>query len=163
MHKTSTGYSSSQIWLHWLVALLLIPQFLLNDAMSHAWRAIQRGNEVTPSIFIQLHVITGVTIFALVLWRLVLRLTRGAPLPPEPQAPVLKLVGALTHGVLYLLLLLLVVSGGMAWFGGVSVSANAHEVMTTLLLVLFALHVVGALYHQFVLKDNLLARMKRPG
>jgi cytochrome b561 len=30
-----------------------------------------------------------------------------------------------------------------------------------ILLALVALHVVGALYHQFVLKTNLLARMKR--
>jgi len=100
MLKTSTGYLASQIWLHWLVALLLIPQFLLNDSMKEAWRAIQRGNEVAPSIFIQLHVIGGVTILVLVLWRLVLRMTHGAPLPPEDESAALKLVATLTHGVL---------------------------------------------------------------
>lgn len=31
------------------------------------------------------------------------------------------------------------------------------------MLLFVALHVAGALYHQFVLKNNLLARMKRPG
>lgn len=38
---------------------------------------------------------------------------------------------------------------------------NLHtDVIFPLLLVLLVAHVVGALYHQFVLKDNLLARMK---
>ncbi len=33
--------------------------------------------------------------------------------------------------------------------------------MKLLLLALVALHVVGALYHQFVLRDETLARMRR--
>ena len=54
------------------------------------------------------------------------------------------------------------ITGGMAWFGGIEVMAEAHEVLTSLLLVLVGLHVVAALYHQFWLKDGLLMRMKRP-
>jgi len=158
-----TGYSASQIWLHWLVALLIIPQFLLNEPMGQAWRAIERGQEISPSVLITAHVVVGFSILALVLWRLVLRMTRGAPLPPAEEAPALKLLGKITHGLLYLVLALLVVSGGMAWFAGVKASAGVHEVMTSLLLVLVGLHVLGALYHQFVLKTNLIARMKRPG
>jgi cytochrome b561 len=34
-------------------------------------------------------------------------------------------------------------------------------VLKIALLVLVALHVVGALYHQFVLRDGTLARMRR--
>lgn len=157
-----TGYSASQIWLHWLVALLIIPQFLLNEPMGQAWRAIERGQEITPSLLITAHVAGGLAILALVVWRLVLRITRGAPLPPAQEAPALKLVGKITHGLLYLILALLTVSGGMAWFAGVEVSAEVHEVLTSLLLLLVGLHVLGALYHQFVLKTNLLARMKTP-
>ena len=158
-----TGYSASQIWLHWIVALLIIPQFLLNEPMGDAWEAIERGREVTPNLLVQLHVFGGVLILALVLWRLALRLLRGAPPPPAQEAPALKLLGKLTHALLYLVLAFMVVSGGMAWFGGVEVSAEAHEVLSSLLLLFVGLHVVGALYHQFVLKTNLLARMKRPG
>ena len=40
--------------------------------------------------------------------------------------------------------------------------AEAHELMKPLLLILEGLHVLGALYHQFVLKNGLIDRMKRP-
>jgi cytochrome b561 len=158
-----TGYSASQIWLHWLVALLIVPQFVLNDAIGGAWRAILRGQEVTPSILIVLHIVVGVTILALVLWRLVLRVRHGAPLPPAEEAPSLQLAGKLTHAALYLLLIALSVTGGLAWFVDIKVLGGAHEVLTKLLLILVGLHVAGALYQQFVLKTNLIARMKTPG
>lgn len=35
----------------------------------------------------------------------------------------------------------------------------AHGLLTKLLLALIVLHVVGALYHQFVVKDRLFARI----
>ncbi|MEY3308596.1 MAG: hypothetical protein RLZZ413_2634, partial [Pseudomonadota bacterium] len=40
-------------------------------------------------------------------------------------------------------------------------AAEAHEVMTSLLLVVLAVHVAAALWHQFWLKDHLLRRMMR--
>jgi len=156
------GYSAPQIWLHWIVALLIVPQFLLNDAIGGAWRALQRGEEITPSALISLHVVAGVVILALVAWRLVLRRLRSAPLPPTAESRALQLIGKLTHGLLYLLLVALAASGGVAWFLEIEAAAKFHEAATTLLLVLVGLHVLGALYHQFVLKTDLLSRMKRP-
>lgn len=44
---------------------------------------------------------------------------------------------------------------------GLEAAARGHNVMKFLLLALIALHVVGALYHQFVLHDGTLARMRR--
>jgi cytochrome b561 len=38
-------------------------------------------------------------------------------------------------------------------------SFRAHAALATLLAVLIAVHVVAALYHQFVLKDGLFRRM----
>ncbi len=157
-----TGYSASQIWLHWLVAVLIVPQFVMHDAMKDAWRALSRGQEFTQSWTIQLHVIVGVAILALVIWRLILRFMRGAPLPPAEEAASLKLIGKLAHWLLYAVLAALIVSGGAAWFGGIKTSADVHEVLTSALLVLVGLHVLGALYHQFVLKNNLIGRMKTP-
>ena len=49
----------------------------------------------------------------------------------------------------------------MAWFGGVDLAAQGHNVLKIVLLALVALHVLGALYHQFVLKDGLINRMRR--
>lgn len=156
-----TGYSRPQIRLHWIVALLIVPQFVLHDGISAAWRALGQGQELPFSPLVPLHVLGGVLIAALVLWRIVLRLRRAAPALPEGGHPALDLVAKLTHAGLYALLLGLPLSGAVAWFGGVHAAGDAHEVMKTLLLALVALHVVGALYHQFVLKDGLMQRMKR--
>ena len=156
------GYSAPQIWLHWLVALLIVPQYLLNEPIAQAWRALERGRAITPSAWISLHVAVGVVLLALVAWRVLLRRLRGAPLPPAAESRALQLIGKLTHGLLYLLLVALAASGGVAWFLEVEAAAEFHEVATTLLLVLVGLHVLGALYHQFVLKTDVLSRMKRP-
>jgi cytochrome b561 len=158
-----TGYTRPQIWLHWIVALLIVLQFVFSDTISSAWRAIARGQDFVFTPFIAQHVIGGMLIFALVVWRIVLRFRHGAPPPPAEESAVLKLVAKGTHGLLYLLMIGLPLSGSAAWFGGVEAAALGHGVMKTGLLLLVVLHVVGALYHQFVLKNNLMERMKRPG
>ena len=160
--SSPAGYSRAQIVLHWLVLVLLVPQYLFNDAIGAAFRAFTRGEPVPPSVLVFAHVALGMAIAVAVIWRLVLRVRRGAPPPPEAEHPALKLVAKITHGALYLLLILLPVSGGMAWFAGIRAAAGAHEVMTGALLALTVLHVLGALYHEFVLKTGLMARMKRP-
>jgi len=157
-----TGYSKPQIRLHWIVALLIVPQFVLHDGISAAWRALRQGQVPAFDPLVLLHVAGGVLIAALVLWRIVLRSRRAAPPLPEGEHPALKFAAKVTHGGLYALLLALPLSGAVAWFGGVGAAGDAHEVMKTLLMALVALHVAGALYHQFVLKDGLLLRMKRP-
>jgi cytochrome b561 len=158
-----TGYSASQIWLHWIVALLIVLQFALKNPISEAWRAMGRGEEVAFSPLIGAHVAGGLLVLALVIWRLVLRVTRGAPQPPAEESAPLRLVAKATHGLLYLLLIGMPVSGATAWIGGIEAAAGVHSVLRVLMLLFVALHVAGALYHQFVLKNNLLARMKRPG
>jgi len=156
-----TGYSKPQIRLHWIVALLIVPQFVLHDGISAAWRALGQGQVPAFDPLVALHVAGGLLIAALALWRIVLRSRRAAPPLPEGEHPALKLLAKVTHGGLYALLLGLPLSGAAAWFGGVDAAAEAHEVMKALLLALVALHVLGALYHQFVLKDGLMQRMKR--
>ncbi|WP_415183797.1 cytochrome b/b6 domain-containing protein, partial [Phaeovulum sp.] len=97
-----------------------------------------------------------------VAWRLALRARRGAPPPPAEEAPSLQMVAMATHGLLYMVLIAMVISGGMAWFGGIKQAASTHELMKLALLLLIGLHIVGALYHQVVLKTNIMMRMKRP-
>lgn len=160
---TPAGYTRTQIRLHWIVALLIVPQFVFHDAISEAWEAAQRGVETAGiNPLVPAHVFGGLAILALVIWRLVLRARLGAPPPPEAEHPALKLVAKVTHGALYLLLILLPVSGGVAWFGGVAAAADNHELFKTALLALVVLHVLGALFHQVVLKSDVLTRMKRP-
>lgn len=159
----SVPYTRAQIRLHWAIFVLIALQFVFSDSMSAAWRAFRRGEEVTFDAMVLSHVAIGGLVLLLVIWRLVLRARIGAPPLPEEEPTILKVTASATHVVLYLLMVILPVSGMVAWFGGVEAAGEAHEIAKTLLLVLVALHVVGALYQQFVLKTNIMQRMKRPG
>lgn len=156
------GYTTAQIGLHWVVAVLILLQYLFDESIGEAWDALREGQEAAFDPLVPLHVFGGLLIGLLVVWRLALRMRHGAPAAPEGEPPQLQIAAKLTHGLLYVLMLGMPLSGALAWFGGVEPAAEAHEVMKTLLLVLVLLHIAGALYHQFVLKTNLLARMKRP-
>lgn len=159
--KVQTGYSRLQIALHWLVALLIVHQFLFSDAIAQVWKARDMSVQPDFSLLVPLHVVGGALILLTVLWRLALRARRGAP-PVEGDNSALRIIAQLTHLGLYALMLLMPISGALAWFGGVGAAAAGHNVLKLLLLALIALHVVGALYHQFVLRDGVMDRMRRP-
>jgi len=158
-----THYSRAQIALHWVIFLLIAFQFIAHDPMSDAWDKVEEGLDVAFNPLVAAHVFAGLSVLALVIWRLVLRFTRGVPPLPEEESPAMQKVAHLTHWALYALMALVPISGAVAWFGLVEPAAEAHEVMKSILLVLVGLHVLGALYHQFVLKTNLIDRMKKSG
>jgi len=155
------GYSRRQILLHWTVALIVIPQFLLHDDMAAAWRAVRKGEDYVNTPLVAFHIYAGIAILALMIWRLAVRLRRGVPPQPAAEHPALKLVAALTHWALYALLILLPVTGLAAWYGGFGTAGEVHEAMKLPLFALFWLHVLGALFQQFVLKTGILSRMMR--
>ncbi len=157
------GYSATQIALHWAIALLVLAQFLNDEAIGAAWRALRRGDAEVPGGFlVTAHVFVGVAILLFSLWRIALRVTRGAPPAPAEEPRPLRLLAAATHGLLYLLLLAVPLSGLAAWFGGVGTAADAHEVLKTALMLIVFLHIAGALYQRFVLKNDVVSRMLRP-
>jgi len=155
------GYSRLQIALHWVAALLILQQYLFHDAISKAWEAMGRGIAVAFDPMVMAHVAGGALVLLAVVWRLSIRVRRGAP-PVEGDSAVQRLVAGLTHLGLYALMVLMPVSGAMAWFGGVEAAAAGHNLLKVLLLALIALHVAGALYHQFILHDGVMNRMRRP-
>ena len=158
-----TGFSAGQIRLHWIVVVLIALQYVLHDSISEAWRAVRRGEEVAFDPMVASHVFGGILVLLLVIWRLAIRARRGAPPPPENEPAILKLAAAGTHLGLYALMVLMPVSGMAAWFGRVDIAGEAHEAMRIVLLALIALHVAGAFYHHFVLKTDVLVRMRKPG
>ena len=106
------------------------------------------------------HVAGGALVMIFALWRLTLRARRGVP-PAIEASKVQGILAKLTHAGLYALMILMPLSGSVAWFGGVEAAAQGHNVLKIVLLALVALHVIGALYHQFILRDGTLARMRR--
>ena len=164
MPETRLGYSGAQIALHWTVAVLVVLQIVLHDGIGAAYAAGQGVGTATESeLFLaDLHVVFGIAVFALALLRVALRLRRGAPPPPEDEHPMLRLAARATHLALYALILLMPVTGGLAWFWGVEAMAELHGAGEKAILILVGLHVLGALYHHFYLRTDVLRRMLRP-
>lgn len=158
----ATGYTRTQIRLHWVVFALIALQYLLHQPIAEAWRRLQDGGTVAFNPLIAAHVFGGLAVLLLLVWRLVLRRTAGAPPPFAGEPVALQRVGMATHAGLYLMMVLMPVSGAVAWFGGIGGAASAHEVLRLVLLALIALHVLGALYHRFILKSDVVQRMVRP-
>lgn len=157
------GYSRAQIALHWIVVILIAAQFLFHEAMSDAWSALRRGEDIGFNPLVAQHVFTGLLVGALMVWRLALRFTRGAPAAPAHEPQPLRIAAAVGHWAFYLLVLVLVGSGLAAWFGGIGDAAEVHEVLKSLLLILIVVHVAAVFYHRFALKHSVMERMVRPG
>lgn len=177
------SYSVFQVILHWLVAVLIAVQFLSAEGMEHAFEGADDASEigafddqdddgeyaeeasVSPTLTsgALLHIGLGASIFLLALLRLAVRLRRGAPGAPESDPEWQKRLSRAAHAVLYGLLLVLPVAGAVAWFGGLESAAEFHEVLGTVLLVVVAVHIAGALFGQFVQRTGVLDRMLRPG
>ena len=160
-----TGYSPMQVALHWSVVVLVAFQFLAHAGIEESWRAFLRGNaapEGDAATLAYLHIAAGMLVFLLALARIYLRLTRGAPKPPQDEPRLLQIAAEAVHGAIYVLLLLLPISGAVAWFLGVEAAGNAHAVMKSLLLLAIVLHVAGALFQHFIRRSDVLMRMFRP-
>lgn len=158
----SAGYSRTQIALHWGIAALVVAQYLFKGPISTAWDAVRQGLPFDFNPLILAHVVGGILILALVVWRFALRMKHGAPPPPEAEHPVLQVAARVAHWAFYALLVALSTTGLMAWFGGIQPAGNAHGVLKTGLLALIVLHVLATVVHQTVLKTNVLRRMMRP-
>jgi len=159
MKMKPAGYSRLQIRLHWTIFVLVALQFVLHDPIAEAWAKFVEGVEAPFNPLIALHVFGGIGIALLTIWRLVVRAKRGAPALPESESALQKAAAHGTHHTLYLLLILMPLSGAAAWFGGILPAATLHFYLKFAMLVLVGLHVLAALYHQYVLKNNLLRRM----
>lgn len=156
------GYSRLQIILHWVVGVLIVYNLIMSDDMSALWRQVETGGTPAMTTGALVHIIVGAVVLALVALRLAVRLGRGAPEVPE-SSPMVELAGKVGHWALYALMILLPVSGLAGYFGGIGIAAELHGgIIKALMWVLIVVHVAAALYHQFMLKDNLLDRMRTP-
>lgn len=159
-----SGYSLTQIALHWAVALIIILQIIFHEGMVAAWRAFRRNETVdsTTALMAQAHVWFGVAVGVFALWRLWLRFTRGAPQAPADEPAALRFTAGATHVLLYLLMLAMPLTGVVAWFGGINDAGEVHEILRIPLIALVLLHVGGALAHRFYFKSGVMERMVRP-
>lgn len=173
MAEPRNRYSTVSLVLHWLIAALVVAQIVLIQA--------HEANEGVRT-FIDLHKSVGMTILLLTLARLGWRVANPAiPLPAETPRWQ-KLAARGTHVLFYVFLLAMPLVGWAAssaagrdivWFGlfnwpllpvggGREFAGqlmDLHELAAKLLIALVVLHVLGALKHHFIDRDNVLHRM----
>lgn len=154
------GYSGTQIALHWIIAILILFNYIYSDGMGRALRARIEGSpatelELNPGI----HVWVGVAVLVLTLIRLALRETRGVPEAGGTGA--MQQAAIWGHRLLYLLMIVVPLLGGLTWFGKVDGTGDPHGVLANLLMIVAGGHAVMAIYHQYFLRDGLMKRMMR--
>ena len=172
---TAQRYSSAAKFLHWALALALAFQLGLGWQLEH----IPKG----PLLFAayQMHKSVGISILLLTLVRIAIRVIYRPP-PLMADNPWALLAAKIVHWALYAIMLIGPLTGWMLvstakikvptlLFGTVpwphlpipqgwhEPAENVHGAVGTLLLVLFFLHFLGALRHQFLKDENILGRM----
>jgi cytochrome b561 len=154
------SYSTAQITLHWLIAAIVFFQIIFGEAVEDYGHALRDGQTPETAAFLlgNAHIWLGITVLVLMIARLGLRLTHGAP-APVPAPKLQDVLAKAAHILLYVLLIAAPLTGIAAWFFGIREAGAIHHFMKPAFIILIALHVVGALWHRFVLKDGVMARM----
>lgn len=176
--------NSSQSWgliarlLHWVVAAMIVGQVITG------WMAENAGSEDASLVLIRNHYQFGIVLTGLILMRILWRLADHAPSADGLQPQWQKLAALGAHSMIYILLIILPVSGYIVWihmreamdvFGLFAIprlftpSADdeslwsgawyVHYFAGWALIGLVLIHISAALWHQFVLRDGLIRRM----
>jgi len=170
--NTPKRYHPAHVAIHWLMALLVV---MMLGVGKFAMPGIDPSDPQKP-MMLQSHTYIGGAIAVLLIIRLILRFTTKMPAPADAGNAFLNFVGKAVHFLLYFLLIGMAVSGlGLfqmanlpAVFSGTApypsnffdyLPRMGHGLLSWLVLLLVALHFGAAMFHQFIKKDNLLARM----
>lgn len=156
------GYSLAQIVLHWTIAALVIFQLVFNKPMQEAFDDRMDGDATDEMLGALVHMSVGITVLTLAVIRLAIRLQRGAPPAHNDKPAILNWIGYATHFLLYGFIFAMPLTGALAWFFGIEVSAEIHEIGRLILIPTIGLHVLGALAEHFYFRNNSLVRMVQP-
>lgn len=171
MVEETTGWVAARyrpivVLIHWLTAALLVWQVYLGFTFHDMPRGPAR-----MEVFAW-HKTVGATILVLALVRLAVRLMNPPPPYPDEMAKWERALAVWTHRLFYFLLIALPLTGLAAVSGraedgtvpllfGISLPAipgigeenpfgDAHELLVFATIALLALHVAGAMKHQFI-------------
>lgn len=172
---TNRRYTLTAQTLHWLIALLIVVQFILARMAAHLPLGVRKLALLAE------HKSFGMTVLMLVVIRLAWRFKNPPPPLPEDMHRVERFLATVTHVSFYVLLFAMPLSGwlmssaknySVSWFGAFSwpnlIEPNEaafdffrmlHHLMSNVLLAIASLHVVAALKHHFWNGDDILVRM----
>jgi len=164
-------YGVVSIIFHWAMAIMIILTFLLGKNL--------KDNYENYYEVLALHNSFGLLIFLTAIFRLMWRWINIKP-DQMPNKLIFMKLATISHVCFYIIFFIMPLTGylltnfqgDIVIFFGISMpeifekSRNLkyyiHEIhfyLGNLLLILFFLHVLGALYHHYILKDNTLRRM----
>lgn len=155
------GYSRIQIILHWTIAALVIFQLFVNEGMQRAFSTRIDSGRIDDLDGALLHMAVGIAILVLAALRVGIRLVRGAPAAHSDTLAILKWLGHATHMLLYGFIFFMPLTGAIAWFFGIELFAELHEIGRLILVPAIGFHVIGALVEHFVYRNDTLMRMLR--
>ena len=171
---THYGYITRLI--HWLMAALFIAMFIIAYIMTNIPKS-----DFRMSLY-DLHKSTGLLLLGLLMIRMTWRYFNIKPDAIHSLPWWQKFTAQMTLVLLYALMLVMPFSGFLtSTLGGHDITiygiltilplghnaaqsaffAEAHEILSYLLIGFFVLHVLGVLYHHYIMKDATLRRMWR--
>ncbi|HUL18609.1 MAG TPA: cytochrome b [Steroidobacteraceae bacterium] len=161
--------------LHWLIVLFIVAQFTLATLFDELPAGAKKLTLLSR------HKSIGITILMLALVRLVWRWNNPTPFLPDTLKPYERVLARLTHLLLYVLLFAVPLSGWLmssargfpvSWFGFWQLPdlvpknkglygalLTTHGILAWTLGIVATVHLLAALKHHFVLKDDVLRRM----
>lgn len=171
LKNTAQNYGSLAKWLHWLAALVIVAMLImgyLTTVLEH------------PGSLYFYHKSLGATLLIVMVVRLIWRWCNPQPKHIHiPQSQ--RIIARIAHYLLYLATFVMIIAGWcMSSYGGhpvpfwgktnlaLPVSINkplgdwfesAHHWAAWSLFGLIIIHILAALYHQFMLHDNLIRSM----
>jgi cytochrome b561 len=169
-------YTKTAMFLHWLIAIMIICAFTLGVTMTN-----MHGLSPTKLKYFSWHKWLGCTVFGLACLRLLRRLWHPAPPYPYTMSKWQQNAASGLHALMYFLLFAVPLSGyfyslaagvPVVYLGivplPVLIDPNpewkpilklVHYSLNVALLGGFCLHVLAALKHQFIDRDDILKRM----
>jgi cytochrome b561 len=173
--SSPSRYNALAISLHWLSAVLVIGAILLIEAKG--W--FPKGSVLRDTVRSG-HFQVGAIVLLATAFRVFWVFFSRRPEPIAAKGSLERLLGASAHGLLYLLLLALPLTGVMILIAagnpvsllgfslpvspeGTKEAAKSvkkiHELFGNAMIAMIVVHLAAALWHQFARRDGLMLRM----
>ncbi len=171
LRSTNDRYGSVAIAVHWLSAVLIF------GLIASGFRAAATVDAAAKASLLRVHAVAGVLVLALTLFRLAWWLFADCKPDPLSASRLMERAASTVHALFYVVILgmaasgigMMVLSGaGPVIFGGQGGPLPdffqyppriPHGLGARLLIIALVLHVGGALYHHFIARDRIFARM----
>jgi len=169
--NSENQYGLFSIAFHWAMALIILATFILGKNLEHNY---QYYDDV-----LKFHNSFGILIFILAIFRISWRWMNIKPGATDSKKILMK-IATLVHIFFYIIFFILPITGYLLTnLQGDTVSffnyhlpdileknreikrlfSEVHETIGNVLIIILILHVLGALFHHYILKDNTLKRI----